>query len=372
LLDRLYGAAARWRRHSVERRPERRRRLARTVVSVGNLSMGGTGKTPVVAALAERLVDMGERPAILSRGYRRADEVPGVVVVSEGRGPIAPLARSGDEPWMLSRAVPGAIVCVSPDRYLSGTLAERVLGATIHILDDGFQHVTLGRDLDVLVTSPGEIQNGRVLPVGRLREPLGAAARAHILVVMGAGAEEAAAEAWTLGVSLSCGASRHLQSPAPVGRSVSSASSVSPETNGVRDFSPADTSPVVVACGIANPDRFVKDLETKGWQVARVEAFSDHHQYRARDLARIAAACAESGAGAVLTTDKDAVRFEACGELPFALYRVPMTVTFEPASTLFDSVVAVLNRDRATPTDRGDASERRAGSGHDRSDRGPA
>lgn len=343
MLDRIYGAAARWRRRSAERHPERRRRLARPVVSVGNLSVGGTGKTPVVAAIAERLLAMGERPAILSRGYRRADIVPGVVVVSEGGGPIAPLERSGDEPWMLARAVPGAIVCVSPDRCLSGSLAERALGATVHILDDGFQHVALERDLDVLVTSAGEIPNGRLLPIGRLREPAEASARAHVLVVMGATADEAAAEAWTLGISLSCGASRQLQAPVPVGRNFSSA----------RDsFNSATTSPVIVTCGIANPDRFVKDLEDQGWQIAQVETFPDHHQYRPGDIARLAAVCEQAGAQAVLTTDKDAVRFEACGDVPFALYRVPMTVRFDPPGVLFDSVAAVLDRRRARGSDR--------------------
>ncbi len=343
MLDRLYGAAAAWRRRSVERHPGRRRRLARPVVSVGNLSAGGTGKTPVVAALAGRLVAMGERPAILSRGYRRAEEVPGVVVVSEGAGPIAPLARSGDEPWMLARAVPGAIVCVSPDRYLSGVLAERALGATVHVLDDGFQHVSLERDLNVLVTTPGEIANGRLLPVGRLREPLDAASRAHVLVVMGANAEQAEGEAWTLGVSVSCGASRHLLAPVhvPAGRISGSA-----QTHG-GDLDPGDQSPVVVACGIANPDRFVKDIEASGWRVARAEIFPDHHRYRPKDIVRLAAACAETAAVAVLTTDKDAVRFEACGELPFPLYRVPLSVKFDPPETLYDSVEAVVDRARA-------------------------
>lgn len=300
---------------------------------MGNLSVGGTGKTPVVAALAARLAAMGERPAILSRGYRRAEDVPGVVVVSEGAGPIAPLSRSGDEPWMLARAVPGAIVCVAADRYLSGTLAERALGATIHILDDGFQHLALERDLDVLVTSPGEIPNGRLLPFGRLREPLDAAARAHVVVVMDASLEEASAEAWTLGIGLSCGASRKLHTPVSVGpleRHPGSALSHS--------------TPVVVACGIGNPDRFVKDLEQSGWSIARVEAFPDHHPYRSRDIDRLTAACEQTGASAVLTTDKDAVRFEAYGEVPFALYRVPMTVGFDPEHVLFESVVSILDR----------------------------
>ena len=179
--------------------------------------MGGTGKSPVVAALAAWLVQQGERPAILSRGYRRRDDVPGVVVVSDGQTLREGLGRSGDEPLMLARAVPGAIVCVCPDRHLAGVLAERRLGATVHLLDDGFQHFNLARDLDVLVTTPGEIGEGRVVPHGRLREPRDAAARAHVLVVMGATAGAAVTEGWALGVGLACGAERVLGEPCLVG-----------------------------------------------------------------------------------------------------------------------------------------------------------
>ena len=205
------------RRQWVEHHPERRRHLARPVISVGNLSMGGTGKSPVVAAIAQWLVEHGERPAILSRGYGRADAVDGVVVVSDGTRVLEGVDRSGDEPLMLARQVPGAAVCVSPDRYLAGTLAERRLGCTVHVLDDGFQHLQLARDLDVLVTTMGEIPKGRVIPMGRLREPMDAASRAQVLVVSDTTAGAASTEAWSLGISQACGARRALGSPVRVG-----------------------------------------------------------------------------------------------------------------------------------------------------------
>lgn len=340
MLDILYTQVARWRRHAAERHPERRRRLARPVISVGNLSVGGTGKTPVVAALAAWLVDRGERPSILSRGYRRRVDVPGVVVVSDGHGVVAGLDRSGDEPLMLARAVPRAVVCVCADRYLGGVLAERRLGATVHILDDGFQHVGLARDLDVLVTTVGEIPAGHVLPRGRLREPADAAARAHVLVVMGATAGAAMAEGWTLGVGLACGARRELGVPHGVG---TGEWGVGRGEWGVG----SRAARVVVACGIANPERFVDDVRAAGWQVAGEVLFADHHRYTSRDIARIAGTVAASGAAAVLTTDKDAVRFEAAGAVPFPLFRVPLHVTFEPPDVLFDSVRGVLQQPAA-------------------------
>lgn len=312
------------RRRWLEQHPERRQHLARPVISVGNLSMGGTGKSPVVAAIAQWLVDQGERPAILSRGYGRADAPDGVVVVSDGAQVREGVDRSGDEPLMLARQVPGAVVCVSPDRYLAGTLAERQLHCSVHVLDDGFQHVQLARDLDVLVTTMGEIPRGRVIPMGRLREPVDAAARAQVLVVSDATAGAASTEAWSLGISQSCGARRTLGAPVAVG-------------NG-RD----GINKVLAVAGVANPARFVDALGDSGWTVADSVFFPDHHRFARADIERIASKVQTSGADAVFTTDKDAVRFEALGALPFALYRVPLVVTFEPAEALFESVRAVL------------------------------
>ena len=315
------------RRRRFERQPQRQRRLARPVISVGNLSMGGTGKTPVVAAIAQWLIAEGHRPAILSRGYARADNVDGVVVVSDGESLRAPLEESGDEPLMLAEQVPGAIVCVSPERYLSGTLAEQRLGATVHVLDDGFQHLELARDVDVLVTTIGEIPNGRVIPFGRLREPADAAARAQVLVVSDANAGAASAEAWTLGISQSCGALRTLGRPVAV-------------VDAPADL-PEDCTVLAVA-GIAHPDRFVAALKDAGWNVAGQMAFRDHHRYTAADADAIAAKAASCGADVVFTTCKDAVRLSALGPTPFALFKVPLTVSFDPPDALFATVKAAL------------------------------
>ena len=322
------------RRRWVEQHPERRQHLSRPVISVGNLSMGGSGKSPVVASIAQWLVDHGQRPAILSRGYGRADAADGIVVVSDGTRVLAGVDRSGDEPLMLARQVPGAAVCVSPDRHLAGILAERQLGCTVHVLDDGFQHLQLARDLDVLVTTMGEIPRGRVIPMGRLREPIDAAARAHVLVVSDATAGAAATEAWSLGISQACGARRGLGGPVWVG---------GPDP-GSRI---PDPGRVLAVAGIANPSRFVDALRDAGRQVVDSVTFPDHHRYTRADVDRIAKRMQQSGVEAVFTTDKDAVRFEALGALPFPLYRVPLVVTFEPAEALFESVRAVLFKPQA-------------------------
>jgi tetraacyldisaccharide 4'-kinase len=307
------------------------------VISIGNLSVGGTGKTPVVAAVARWLIDHGERPAILSRGYKRREPVPGVVVVSDGRLVTASLARAGDEPLMLAHAVPGAVVCVAEDRYLAGLLAERTLGATVHVLDDGFQHFGLARDLDVLVTSLGEIPGGHVLPRGRLREPVDAAARAHVLVVMGATPGAASAEAWTLGVGEACGARRVIGEAVRVGHQESASGSRTADGRNMGDR-------VLLVAAIANPQRFADDVRGAGEHVVGEQWFADHHAFTAGDLARIASRVRETGAEAVFTTDKDAVRFEALGPIPFPLYRVPLTVEFDPPAVLFDRIVTVIGQ----------------------------
>ena len=321
MLDSLYGQVMRARRRRMERHPQRQRHLSKPVISVGNLSMGGTGKTPVVAAIAQWLIGAGHRPSILSRGYGREDAVDGVVLIDGA----TTVAQAGDEPLMLSRQVPGATVCVSPDRYLGGVLAEK-LGCTVHVLDDGFQHIELARDLDILVTTIGEIPNGRVLPRGRLREPQDAAARAHFLVVSDATAGAASAEAWTLGISQSCGSIRKLGEP----------SGIRDQGSGVRDRK------VLAVAGIANPERFVTSLRDGGWNVVEVMAFGDHHRYSPKDLIAIESKMRSAGADAVFTTDKDAVRVESLTP-SFPIYRVPLIIEFDPPAALFESVKAVVN-----------------------------
>jgi hypothetical protein len=149
------------------------------VISVGNLAMGGRGKTPLVAYIASLLLEAGERPAILSRGYGRRRVEDGVVVVSDGVRLLADLDRSGDEPLMLARALPGVMVFVSESRTIAAALAGRVFGATVLVLDDGFQHRAIARDVDIVVVTPADLDDRRA-PFGRLRESVSALSRADL------------------------------------------------------------------------------------------------------------------------------------------------------------------------------------------------
>jgi tetraacyldisaccharide 4'-kinase len=311
----IYARVAAWRRRRYAR-PGRARQLGRPVVSVGNVASGGRGKTPIVARLARLLVEAGERPAILSRGYGRTDPADGVTVVSDGVHALADLARAGDEPLMLARGVPGAGVFVCPDRFWAGTLAERHFGATVHLLDDGFQHLALARDVELAVVAAAD-EHDRPMPRGRLREAFGAIRHADAVIVTGEPPAAAAALAARWGV-------RHAFTAVP---RPSVPRAVDPWGGAVR--LPRDR-PVVAVAGIARPEAFFGDLATAGWVLVDRLAFRDHHPFTAADVAAIARRVRETGAEAVLTTEKDAVRLLPLRPLPFTAAFVPLTVTIEP------------------------------------------
>ena len=329
LLSVLYGRVAMARRQWYADRPWQRRRLWRPVVSVGNLTVGGSGKTPTAAHVAAMLQAMGERPAILSRGYGRRDPVDGAVVVSDGRSICADVARAGDEPLMLARNVPGAVVAVSPDRYLAGRLAEVRLGCTVHVLDDGFQHFTLERDADLLLVDAADLKDPRPLPAGRWREPVEAARRADAVIVSGATPAEVSEAGERLGVAPVFRAVRMRDAPRliePAGRVVS----------------PAAGTRVLAVAGIARPARFFADLREAGWVVAGELAFRDHCRFAARDVDRIAQVAREARAVMVITTEKDLMRLLPFRPLPIPVAWVPLRVTVEPTADFREWLAARL------------------------------
>ncbi|HEX6165041.1 MAG TPA: tetraacyldisaccharide 4'-kinase, partial [Vicinamibacterales bacterium] len=280
-MDLLYSRLARARRRYYQHRPHLRRRLAAPVISIGNLTVGGSGKTPLAAEIARVLIAMGERPAILSRGYARKIFEEGVVVVSDGSRVLESVERSGDEPQMLARAVPHAAVLVSSSRYLAGRIAESRLGCTVHVLDDGFQHFDLMRDIDLLV-APDAADGTRTLPFGRFREPLDAAAAADALLV-DADAEVRSADLQVGHNKPSFTFTRRLGGPSP-------------------------DRPAFAFAGIARPERFFTDLENAGWTLTGRRAFADHHHYSVPDIEAVVGAAESSGAAVILTTEKDFVR----------------------------------------------------------------
>ena len=311
VLGSLYGWVAARRRARYRERPALARRLQRPVISVGNLTVGGSGKTPLVIALASALRQAGEHPAILSRGYARRAPGGKVTVVSDRDGVRVPVEVSGDEPQVMARRLPGVPVLVGASRYEAGLVAERDHGCTVHVLDDGFQHLALARDVDLLVLSAADLQQ-RVLPAGRLREPAAAAW---------------AADAWLVGE----GEIAETSSPAvfPVGTRVGAARSVAP----FGEATPMSPGKAIAVSGIARPERFFASARAAGWSIEREWPFRDHHWFTERDWREIAGAARAAGA-AVLTTEKDAVRLEPLlrrGDAGVPVVYLPIDVDLPPA-----------------------------------------
>lgn len=320
----MYAAAARYRRRYYARRPHLRRRLRRPVISIGNLAVGGRGKTPLAAYVAARLQAFGERPAILSRGYgrRRADDA--TVVVRDREGIRADLDRAGDEPLMLARQLDGVVVMVSRQRYPAGRLAEDHFGCTVHVLDDGFQHFDLYRDADLVVIAQEDL-DGRTLPAGRLREPIDAAAAADAFVAID-------------GTILDT-----LASGRPVWRARRVAAREAFLDTG--SLVPAG-APVVALAGIANPAAFFHDVRAAGWPIVREVRFRDHHRYSRHDVTAIAGAAEVSRASCVLTTEKDFVRLLPFRPFPVPIGYLPLTIAVDRAPEFDDWLRAVLEKAR--------------------------
>jgi tetraacyldisaccharide 4'-kinase len=312
----LYGGAHRLRQRWYGPRAHR---LPRPVVSVGNLHWGGTGKTPLVAAVAAHLRDRGLAVCILSRGY--ASRGRGVRVVSAGEGPLLGPLVAGDEPVLLAGELPGVSVVVGPERYRAGLHALRRLPVPpdLFLLDDGFSHLALRRDLDLVAFPAADpFAGGRLFPAGRLREPLASMARAHAALLTGA--------------SGSSGEGNLLaEALRPYGFTGPGFASVT------RSGSPrlADGTPllpgarVFLVSAIGRPESFAATVRGLGLDIVGELRFPDHHRYPATSLARIEDAWKASGAAAVLTTTKDRVKLH--GRLALPLAELPIRAEPEPA-----------------------------------------
>jgi tetraacyldisaccharide 4'-kinase len=298
----------------------RARRLPAPVVSIGNLALGGTGKTPLVAAIAAHLRDRGHRVAILSRGYDR--QTRGVHIASRGEGPEGSAAEVGDEPYLLAQELPGVAVVVGEDRYQAGLHALEELSPRpgIFLLDDGFSHLGLARDLDLLAFPQARPWgNGRLLPFGTLREPLTATRAAHAVLLTGlAGAGG--------NPGLPAGAAQPLAAALRAYGFTGPAFAAGLDA----EVRPKPSSPrVVLATGVAHPERVVETARSLGLTVAEHLAFADHHRFPQRSLERIEHAHARSGGAAVVVTAKDHAKIE--GRLRAPLHVLRIAAVLEPA-----------------------------------------
>ena len=301
-LGALFGAGAALRVGLYRRGVLRRARLSGPVISVGNLSVGGSGKTPLVARIAEILRDAGEPVAVLSRGYGGSFRGQ-ALIVGDGASVLADASEAGDEPVMLARSLRGVVVAVGPRRDVVGRAVEARFGRRVHVLDDGFQHLRLFRDLDVLCIGEADLHD-RPLPAGRLRERPSASARADVVCV------------WS-------------PAAAPDGRTFR----VGRRPLGFFDLDgrqhPAPARPFLLS-GIANPERFWADAAAAVPAVAGRAAFADHHRFTTDEIRRVVAEARASGADAIVTTAKDAVRLPGTvPDIPVLVFRIAAQIDDE-------------------------------------------
>ena len=307
-LSHLYGLAMRVRATLYARGLLKRQSLPCRVISVGNLTVGGTGKTPVVIALAAALRDRGRKVGVISRGYKRRSGTS-ILEISDGRTLRGHPEDSGDEPFLIAQRCPGVSVAVGADRPLVGLyLLDRFSLDTL-VLDDGYQHLALRRDMDILVLDAGApFGNGHLLPRGRLREPLSAMERASAVLVTRASQTQRLDELKA--------AVRAVAPAVPIWITDFAPSAVV-QVGGSAAVEPSALKGerVLAVSGIGNPESFRRLLVAAGAIVVDHCVFADHHAYSVDDLQRVRRAAEQAGADRIVTTEKDAVKLAQLDEV---------------------------------------------------------
>ena len=303
LLTGLFGAGTALRNALFDRKILRSHRLDKPVISVGNLSVGGSGKTPFVIALGELLAQRGIRCDVLSRGYRR--KTRGVLAVDVGGTP----ADYGDEPLLIARSLKIPVI-VGESRYEAGRFAEGQFAPQVHILDDGFQHRSLHRDFEIVLLSADDLKD-ELLPSGRLREPLSSLKRADVIVLP-----------------------KETQVDHPAFYS-------KPIWRMHRELALPAVSPTPIAfCGIARPQQFFALLRASGVSPVAELAFRDHHAYGPADINRLRTMQHERGAGGFVTTEKDAINLGPLSTELRPLSVAVLRIALEHSANAIDTILA--------------------------------
>jgi tetraacyldisaccharide 4'-kinase len=309
-LSAIFGAGVRVRNTLYDRGLARTRKVAGPVVSVGNLSVGGSGKTPFVQVLGELLKQRGVKFDILSRGYGRRTR--GVARVDPAGLP----PDFGDEPLLLARRLKVPVI-VGEDRYAAGLFAENKFGPQLHLLDDGFQHRRLARDFDIVLVTPEDARD-RLLPAGRLREPLAALSRADAVVLASGASPEWFALSGKLVWRVRRGIGLTKVPPRPV-----------------------------VFCGIARPQNFLLQLRTAGIEPAAQALYRDHHPYTERDIEDLLKLRRQSEAEGFVTTEKDAINLGAYLDALQPLAVIPVKMELVDAANAVDTMLRMIAERRA-------------------------
>jgi tetraacyldisaccharide 4'-kinase len=318
---RLYAAGVRWRLKRYRSGRFKTHRLNAPVISIGNLTVGGTGKTPCTAFIANFLKAHGLQVAILSRGYKRQSK--GLVEVSNSTEILCDAARAGDEPYLLAQLCPGVRVVVNADRYEAGKWLEAQTKIDVFLLDDGYQHVQLHRELNLLLLDGEDpVGNGQVLPSGKLREPLEELARAEVVIgtrMTHAVRDDIRVLLYFFGPS---------KPPLFFAHHEITGFKLLNAAPPLKHFKQAK---VAAFSGIAQPERFFADVEQKKLQLVHQQAFPDHHRYSVAELAAFFEQAIAQQAAAIITTEKDAANLppEVLSQSPLPIYTAQLQFRIE-------------------------------------------
>jgi tetraacyldisaccharide 4'-kinase len=304
------------------------------VISIGNITVGGTGKTPAVIAIAEEAVQRGYYPVILTRGYM--GRAKGPCLVSKGSGRLLSVADAGDEPVLLAERLSGVPVVKSADRYAGGMFAldhlEMERKQPVFILDDGFQHWRLARDIDiVLIDGINPFGNRKLLPLGPLRGPLAELKKADVLAITKVKNESLAAEL------------KAMNTNAPVYFSEYKATGLRNTEGRLAGLSNLEDKKVFALCGIANPDSFRNTLQQTGSRILELKSYRDHYRYAQKDMDDVANKAKSLGADLIVTTEKDMVKIRELSHLPSDLYA--LEIGFSIDKGFFDDIFRRINTD---------------------------
>jgi tetraacyldisaccharide 4'-kinase len=327
-LSRIYGGVVRQREKLYARGTLKSFRLPCPVVSVGNLMVGGLGKTPMVIHLARHLTNRGIRVAVISRGYKGSGQKNGAVV-SDGRELQCDVGQAGDEPYLIAQLLENVPVLVGKDRNRAGRAAISLFDPDVIILDDAFQHLRIKRDLDLmLLDAKSPFGNAFLLPRGRLREPLAALSRADAVVLTRSTPHTAQRLPNLDGLDPSPPVFRCVH--AEVIRGVAGQHHSLPPLNklpvGVSDLNGVR---LFAFAGLAHNRYFFDALRSRfGGTLAGTMAFEDHHAYGQEEMAAIGRAALDAGAALLVTTDKDYVRFFGRVQLPLDLVVMGVEIKF--------------------------------------------
>ncbi len=330
----IWSALARVRRWSYASRLLRSKSLSTPVISVGNLSVGGTGKTPTVAWLVERLAEQGHSSAVLTRGYGRSDRALHLIPAGASADPRI----AGDEPAMLARrfavTAPRTVVAVGADRHAAGRLVEGRGGSHFLILDDGFQHMQLARSLNiVLLDARRPFGNGHTLPLGRLRETPACLKAADVVLITRCDRE--------LEHSILDGMIRRWNPKAEVFVSRMALKGLVDLSNGLPcPISTLVGQRVAAFCGIGNPRSFLSEARQLGCKLVMERVFPDHHRYSERDIAGFRRAAMQRNSDAFLTTEKDAMNLGDVRRLGLPVFALQIDLELDRAEDLLRLVLS--------------------------------